>query len=151
MKENHTIREYNKADKATVLNLLRLNTPRYFSPEEEHDLIYYLEHEIDRYFLLEMNHKVVGCGGINFSENNTLGKISWDFFHPDFQGKGLGTLLLKHRIDLLQNTKGITKIIVRTSQHTHLFYEKGGFVLTEIVKNYWAEGYDLYTMEYLSL
>ena len=42
----------------------------------------------------------------------------------------------------------IEKIIVRTSQHTHLFYEKQGFVLRETIANYWSEGFDLYFMEY---
>ena len=32
------IREYEPADKEAVMELLRLNTPRYFAPEEAADL-----------------------------------------------------------------------------------------------------------------
>ena len=36
------IRTYQPEDKHHVLHLLRLNTPNYFAPEEETDLIFYL-------------------------------------------------------------------------------------------------------------
>ena len=94
------------------------------------------------------DQKIVGCGGINFTNNNTIGKISWDIFHPDDQGKSLGTKLLKYRIDKLNSMDGIHKITVRTSQAAYKFYEKQGFELFEIKKDYWAEGFDMYNMEY---
>ena len=68
--------------------------------------------------------------------------------HPDYQGKSLGTKLLKHRIDKLNSIDGIQKITVRTSQVAYKFYEKQGFELFEIKKDYWAEGFDMYNMEY---
>jgi len=37
---------------------------------------------------------------------------------------------------------------VRTSQFVYGFYEKHGFELKKVVKNYWAQGFDLYDMEY---
>ena len=42
----------------------------------------------------------------------------------------------------------VGKITVRSSQVAYKFYEKQGFVLNEIKKNYWAEGFDMYSMEY---
>jgi ribosomal-protein-alanine N-acetyltransferase len=147
MKDQVFIREYKVQDKECVLNLLRLNTPKYFSPEEEKDLIYYLNCEIEYYFILEVKNKIVGCGGINFSEDKTIGKISWDILDPNFQRQGLGSLLLNHRITLLKNDKEIKKIIVRTSQFVYKFYEKSGFKLLEKVTDFWAKGFDLYYME----
>lgn len=148
MKEEALIRAYKPGDKQAVLHLLKLNTPAYFAPEEKEGLIYYLDHEIEQYFVVEINKEVVGCGGINFANNRTVGKISWDMMHPDYHGKGLGSMLLDHRIDILKRTIGIEKITVRTSQLVYRFYEKSGFVLIEKVKDYWAEGFDLYSMEY---
>ena len=142
------IRDYKKQDEEIVLNLLRLNTPAYFSPAEEKDLIYYLNNEIERYFVMELNNELIGCGGINFSEDKTLGKISWDILHPDHQGKGFGTLLLDHRITELNKIDSVKKITVRTSQLAYKFYKKSGFKLVETVKDYWANGFDLYLMEY---
>lgn len=143
-----TIREYNKADKAILLDLLRLNTPQYFSPEEEADLVHYLDHEIDHYYVLEYDGKLVGCGGINRVDEGATGRISWDILHPDYQGKGLGSVLLNHRVQRLKEMPGVKTITVRTSQLVYKFYEKNGFALEEVVKDYWAPGYDLYRMVY---
>jgi len=60
----------------------------------------------------------------------------------------LGTKLLNYRIDKLNSFESIQKITVRTSQVAYKFYEKQGFKLFEIKKDYWAEGFDLYNMEY---
>ncbi|MGY5252285.1 GNAT family N-acetyltransferase [Sphingobacterium spiritivorum] len=143
-----TIREFEADDHAQIIGLLRLNTPEYFSSEEEADLIHYLQHEIDHYYVVESDGVIIGCGGINFAEDKTVGKISWDILHPDFQGQSIGSALLKYRINELQHTYHIQKITVRTSQLVYKFYEKNGFILTKIAKDYWAPGYDLYSMRY---
>ena len=150
MQQNHsiTIREYLPTDKEAVLNLIKWNTPDYFADKEADDFSRYLDKEIEMYYVLLVDRKVVGCGGINFAENKTIGKISWDIIHPDFQGKSLGTKLLKYRIEVLRTIPGIQKITVRTSQVAYKFYEKQGFTLNEIKKDYWAEGFDMYSMEY---
>ncbi len=145
---NSKIREYTKKDKTEVLNLFKLNTPFYFSADEVNDLIFYLENEIEHYFVIEIDNKIVGCGGINLPDNKTNAKISWDIFHPDFQGKKLGSKLLKFRIDKLNKIDTVKKITVRTSQLVYKFYEKHGFELFEIVENFWADGFHLYNMEY---
>lgn len=143
-----TIRAYEPKDEREVINLLKLNTPEYFAIDEEEDLKQYLERERELYYVLLYDGKIVGCGGINFADDNTTGKISWDIFHPEYQGKSLGTKLLRHRIEKLQSIDGIQKITVRTSQVAYKFYEKQGFALVEIIKDYWSDGFDLYNMEY---
>lgn len=148
MNNNINIRKYNKKDKYEVLDLVHLNTPQYFASEEATDFDYYLENEIELYYVLESENKIVGCGGINFEENKTIAKISWDVFHPDYQGKSLGTQLLKHRIKELESVESIQKVTVRTSQMAYRFYEKQGFTLLEMRKDYWAKGFDMYNMEY---
>lgn len=140
------IRTYNTSDKVRVIELFRLNTPAYFSPNEEKDLVFYLENELEAYYLLEHENVVVGCGGINFSDNKERAIISWDFIHPDMQGKGFGTALLRYRIEQIKNIHSVKIITVRTSQMAFKFYEKSGFVLKEIVKDYWDKGFDLYRM-----
>lgn len=143
-----TIREYQPTDKNAVIDLIRRNTPAYFAPEEETDFSNYLDNERELYFVLSLNKEIVGCGGINFTEDKTCGKISWDIIHPQHQGKSLGAQLLKYRIEKLKSIEGIQKITVRTSQLVYKFYEKQGFTLKEIKKDYWAKGFDMYNMEY---
>ncbi|MEO6902252.1 MAG: GNAT family N-acetyltransferase [Bacteroidia bacterium] len=149
MKDNILIREYKKEDKDSVLNLFKLNTPEYFSEEEQKELIFYLENEIEYYFVIENNNLIVGSGGINFSGKPAIGKISWDMIHPDFQGKSLGSFLLNYRIEKMKKMEALEKIIVRTSQLVYKFYEKQGFQLLEVVEDYWAKGFHLYQMEYV--
>ena len=143
-----TIREYQPTDKNAVIDLIRQNTPAYFAQEEEADFSNYLDSERELYFVLLFNNEIVGCGGINFTEDKTCGKISWDIIHPQHQGKSLGTQLLKYRIEKLKSVGSIRKITVRTSQLVYKFYENQGFTLKEIKKDYWAKGFDMYNMEY---
>ena len=143
-----TIREYQPTDKNAVIDLIRQNTPAYFAQEEEADFSNYLDSERELYFVLLFNNEIVGCGGINFTEDKTCGKISWDIIHPQHQGKSLGTQLLKYRIEKLKSVGSIRKITVRTSQLVYKFYEKQGFTLKEIKKDYWAKGFVMYNMEY---
>lgn len=142
------IREYTSGDKPTLIEILKLNIPKYFAESEVDDLELYLENEVEKYFVVEIQGKIVGAGGINFNYYNKEGRISWDFIHPEFQGKGIGEKLLNHRIELLKSMEGIEKITVRTSQSAHKFYEKNGFQLQNIIKDFWTKGFDLYRMKY---
>ena len=141
------IRHYKPEDKLFLLNLINLNTPKYFAVNEKVDFEHYLENERELYFVLIVETEIVGCGGINFEEEESIGIISWDMIHPEFHGKGLGKQLLDYRLSELNSKKSIKKIIVRTSQLTYRFYEKAGFKVVEIIPDYWAEGFDLYAME----
>lgn len=142
------IREYEPTDKEGVMVLIRLNTPGFFAPEEEADFKKYLEEERELYYVVLWDGQIVGCGGINFANNKRTGKISWDIIHPDYQGRALGTRFLRYRIKLLSAMNSIEEITVRTSQVAYRFYEKHGFILNEVVKDYWAEGLDMYNIEY---
>lgn len=148
IKNSPTIRPFISSDFNSVMELIRLNTPTYFSVEEEKELADYLKNVIEDYFVMELNHQVIGAGGINYSEDKKKGIISWDMIHPEFQRKSLGKMLLEYRISILKAIDSIEKISVRTSQLTYPFYEKSGFELIKIKKDYWAKGFDLYEMKY---
>lgn len=142
------IREYTAEDKVRLLELLQLNTPQYFAANEVQDFSSYLDTEVEGYYVLLYDDLIVGCGGINFEANKTIGIISWDVLHPAYQGKYLGTQLLKYRIEQLQSIISIQQIKVRTSQVAYVFYQKNGFELLSIAKDYWADGFDKYEMVY---
>jgi N-acetylglutamate synthase-like GNAT family acetyltransferase len=141
------ITSYSPIEKQEVLEILHENTPHYFTEEEVGDLIHYLDFEIEDYFVVKFEGKIIGSGGINYKENGTVGIISWDLISSKFQGMGIGSLLLSYRLDILQSKSRINKIIVRTTQLVYPFYEKHGFELIKTEKNYWGKGFDLYHME----
>ena len=141
------IRAYQHTDQEVIIELLRHNTPKYFSPNEEKDLVYYLNHHAQNYYVIEVNHLMVGCGGFNLTDNKETAKISWDIIHPQHQGKGLGSDLTKFRIRKIKEIKTVKTVSVRTSQIVYKFYEKFGLQTKEIVKDFWDVGFDLYRMD----
>jgi len=141
------IREFQKSDREHVIDLLRLNTPEYFSPSEEKDLIYYFDYHADHYYVAEDDDKIIGAAGFNLSADRKTGSLSWDIIHPDSQGKGVGSELTRFRIRQIKEIATVQTLAVRTSQLAFKFYEKFGLVLRETVKDYWDIGYDLYQMD----
>ena len=141
------IKAYQNANKARLLELLALNTPQYFAPEEAADFAYYLDNEVDDYYVVLEGDSIIACGGINYFREQNKAHISWDMVHPDYQGKGIGKLLLQHRLSLLHKEPGIEKIIVNTSQFAEQFYARQGFNTLSDEKVYWAEGIHLLHME----
>jgi [ribosomal protein S18]-alanine N-acetyltransferase len=142
-----TIRKYTDNDHLSILELLRLNTPAYFAPDEEEDLLYYLDGHSDNFYVIEVANEVVCCGGFNIKDDPAFCWISWDIVHPDFQGKGYGTELMKFRIEKIKEIPGVTILSVRTSQLTDQFYARFGMKVREIVKDYWAPGFDMVRMD----
>ena len=142
------IRAYHPSDKAILTDILQQLVPTYFAENEINDFENYLDHEVEQYFVVEVNREIVGAGGINFEDNYRIGKISWDFIAPEHHDKGIGQLLLNHRISILKLMGNIDEVVVRTSQLSYTFYEKNGFVIQKTIKNYWAPGFDLYLMKY---
>ncbi|RTY89122.1 GNAT family N-acetyltransferase [Flavobacterium sp. GT3R68] len=141
------IREYKPSDKSRIMELLKLNTPEYFAPAEEQDLMDYLNNHLENYYVVEENGFIVGCGGFNRSDDPEIVRISWDIINPESQGKGVGTALTKFRIQKIKELKNIKAIVVRTTQLVYPFYEKLGFKLKSVEKDYWAPGFDLYYMD----
>jgi [ribosomal protein S18]-alanine N-acetyltransferase len=142
------IREYNKGDNEQLISLLRLNTPVYFASSEVQDYVFFLDNFIQNYFVAEMYSIILGAGGFNFKAGNPeVAHISWDFVHPDYHGKGIGSRLLNHRLEVIRAIPGVEVISVRTSQLAFQFYLKAGFVTKETIPGFWAKGLDLVKME----
>ncbi len=142
------IRKYVPSDFLAVLTLIQLNSPKYFHPSEEKDLIKYLKLDLEEYYVVEIAGQLVGAGGINFGfSNGETARISWDLIHPDWQGKGIGSGLTLFRINEIKKNSKVIKIEVRTSQLVYAFYQKLGFELVESIDDYWGKGLHLYRME----
>lgn len=141
------IRKHQESDRPAIMKIMQLNTPEYFSPNEEKDLIYYLDEHAGNYFVAEEDGVILGCAGFNISQDGRIGGLSWDFVHPSAQGKGIGSALTIYRLEEIRKIETVQVFSVRTSQMAYPFYKKFGLVVKEIVKDYWDVGYDLYHME----
>ena len=140
------IRYYCTKDREELIELMQLNIPHYFALSELEDFITYLDKNVEDYFVVEDSAKIIACGGINYFPYQRQARFSWDVVHPDQHGKGIGKKLARHRMDHIRQKTGIDLAVVRTSQMAYGFYQKMGFELKKIEKNYWEEGFDLYLM-----
>jgi N-acetylglutamate synthase-like GNAT family acetyltransferase len=144
------IRKYSNSDKPKLIELLRKNTPEYFDSSEEKDFENYLDNEVEDYFVYEVNSEIIGAGGINYFTEQKLARISWDMIDPNSQGKGIGKKLTQYRISHINENPKIELIIVRTTQLVYKFYEKMGFELEKVEKDFWAKNFDLYQMQMMN-
>lgn len=143
------IRLYQTTDKQELLDILQVNVPTYFAQTEVDHLSEYLEQHIDLYFVAVDNDRIIGAAGVNRNYETASAALSWGYLHPDYHRKGIGSLLLKHRLEILIQDTKIKTIQVRTSQVVYSFFEKHNFKVIDIQKDYWAPGLDMYVMRYL--
>lgn len=143
-----SIRPYHKRDEQALLNIIQKNVPEFFAAHEVQELQAYLQGHIDQYFVIEDHQTIIGAGGINRYPEEQLASISWDYIDPTYQKKGIGSLLLTHRLTILLNDSSIKRIRVRTSQKAYQFYQRFGFVTHHTQTDFWGEGLDLYEMFY---
>ena len=82
------IRPFKPHDKEILVDIFKLNTPKYFAPKEVDDFIEYLEYYSDTYLTIEHDGKITGGTGYYVRESGKSGRITWIFFHPDYAGQG---------------------------------------------------------------
>ncbi|WP_299898627.1 GNAT family N-acetyltransferase [uncultured Aquimarina sp.] len=141
------IRPYTSNDKKELVEVLILNTPKYFDRKEIQDFKKYLAVYESTYFTITSGNKIIGGVGCNYLEKRRVGEITWIFFHPEFAGKGFGNKAVTHCLSILKSNSEIQKVTVRTSQLAYGFFEKFGFITKKTAKDYWGLGLDLYEME----
>lgn len=144
------IRPYKTTDNDALTRVFLLNTPKYFAQHELDEFLDYLKtSHANTYFVVEQNNQIIGGVGYEIRKSDASGRINWIFLHPEFQNSGIGKEVTDQIIQLLKTDKTINKLIVRTSQFAHAFFEKLSYKTILIEKDHWAPGLDLYLMEQL--
>ena len=142
------IKPYNNFDKKGLLEIFLLSVPEYFDIKELDLFDSYLDKFHDTYFtFFSDSNEIIGGIGYLIHAEISEAHITWIFVHPKYFNKNVGRLGVLKCIEIFNYHKEIQKLVVRTSQHANLFFEKFGYELTRIEKNYWGEGLDLYYME----
>lgn len=129
-----------------IKNIFFLNVPKYFVEEEWNDFTEYLKLHNTTYFLAKNKNRVIGCGGYHKS-NDTTARLSWDFIHPDFKGKGIGRKIISHCLEEIDKDANIHDIEVWTSQLAYQFYAKFGLKTYHVEEHYWGKDLHLYKMK----
>ena len=141
------IRKAQKQDFKLLSKIFLLNVPKYFDKKELDDFKkYFNSKNLESYFIIESQGKVIGGGGYAY-ENIKTARICWLFVDPNYHGFGFGKKLVNHCIKILENDRKLNVIEVETSNLTYKFYEKLNFKVEHIKKDYWPNNDDLYFMK----
>ena len=126
--------------------IFKTNEPEFFAKKEKLLFKNYLIKNNIEYYLLFKKNILIASGGFGLNIKTKNIDLTWGMTHCKFQKKGFGTKLLDFRISKINKKFPNKNITLNTSQKTFKFYEKFGFELQKITKNYYYDGLDRYDM-----
>lgn len=162
--ENTLIRLYNQKDKLACQAIFESNCPKYFDHTEREMFLKWLDHqadssidyksptytnsETDAYFVLELPVEgVIACAGFYILKEEKEARLAWGMIHSEHHQMGFGTMLYKHRRNIIKQNWPQHRITLGTSQHTFAFYQKMGMKVLAVIKSGYGESLDRYDME----
>ena len=142
------ISKYKESDFEGCMNVFDSNMPRYFAEWERDDYATYLLNHASKepYFVCKSDDRVIGCGG--YFIDGDCADLSWGMVLNNSHGQGIGTALMKHRLEHLRQRTDKMHVRIDTSQHTQGFYEQLGFKVVRTITNGYTEGLHKVFMEY---
>ena len=150
------IRDYTTSDRNDCIELFKSNIPDFFDPSELLQFETWLDKAIKNehpenlvfYFVLENSGRIMGCGGFYLNLERMQAGMIWGMVSHAYHGNGFGKRLLEFRIQKIRSLSPKATIMLDTSQHSYPFFEKLGFKLTTITKDFYGNGLDRYDMTY---
>lgn len=123
----NTLRDANIDDVGGILQLLR--------PLEEQGILVrrsreLLEREIERFIVLEHDHRIVGCAALYPFPDEAAAELACLAVDAQYRAHGYGEQILKHITAVAQN-QGFKKLFVLTTRTAHWFLERG-FVASDV-------------------
>ncbi len=129
------------------MSLFNTNVPSFFATSEEKLFKKYLASpNINYYILFDQYTRLVGCGGYEYEIESKQMTLTWGMIDSRFHNNGYGRYLTDYRIEKIRTEYPELNIVLNTSQHTFKFYQKFGFRITKITKDYYWLGLDRYDM-----
>jgi len=89
-----------------------------------------LEQEIDRFVVLEHDHRIVGCAALYPFPDEDAAELAALAVEKQNRDRGYGEAILKHMIAVAKS-QGIKKLFVLTTRTAHWFIERG-FVESDV-------------------
>ena len=123
----NTLRDASIEDVGGILKLLR--------PLEEEGILVrrnreLLEQEIDRFVVLEHDHRIVGCAALYPFPDEDAAELAALAVEKQNRDRGYGEAILSHMIAVAKS-QGIKKLFVLTTRTAHWFIERG-FVESDV-------------------
>ncbi|OPZ78715.1 MAG: ribosomal-protein-alanine N-acetyltransferase [Alphaproteobacteria bacterium ADurb.Bin438] len=124
-----------------------LSSTNFFRTDEIEVAVSLLDPNEYNFVFLEENDKTIGftCYGLIPCTLHSF-DLYWIAVHQDYQGKGYGKILLQETEKLVEEAKGKNVYIETSSQPLYLstrkFYEKQGYVLEAVIKEFYNDNDD---------
>jgi amino-acid N-acetyltransferase len=83
-----------------------------------------LEQEIDRFFVAELDGRIIGCVALYPFPETLAGEMACLVVHPDFRDGGRGESLMNAVADAAR-AQGLERLFVLTTRTAHWFIERG--------------------------
>ena len=134
--------------KTDCLAVFKSNIPKYFAEHELEEFTTWLDTgQVDTYYVVKSEGKIVGCGGIYLDPEKNKAGFAWGMIHQDYHKQGFGKAFSEFRIKKIKEMSDLPIYLV-TSQYTYEFYRKLGFEVSTFQKEGFFEGHDKYDMKY---
>lgn len=123
----NTLRDATIDDVGGILQLLQ--------PLEEEGILVrrsreLLEREIDRFVVLEHDHRIIGCAALYPFADEKTAELACLAIQPAYRRHGYGDALL-HHVSSEAKAQGLRKLVVLTTRTAHWFVERG-FTETDV-------------------
>ena len=129
------------------VSIFKTNTPNFFEYSEQKLFEnYLLKKSIKYYVAFNKDNRIVGSGGYAYNNKIKTVDLTWGMVDRNYHKNGFGRRLTEYRIRKITTKYPKSDILLNTSQYTFKFYEKFGFKITKITKDYYALGLDRYDM-----
>jgi ribosomal-protein-alanine N-acetyltransferase len=149
----HRIRSMYCTDINTLITIEQATWP---SDSWSYEIFYkYLNDSLWNCWILESTNantdsSILGYGvQCKLDESNKISCIANICIHPDQRGCGLGGILLRHMIDYARRTgaSSVELQVGTSNKHAYMLYDKHGFRIVQVLKEYYSEGSDAYQMQ----
>jgi hypothetical protein len=136
---NMRCRRYRSGDRHHCASLFDSNIPDSFAPHEREQFLSFLDGGVGTYLVVE-DHvgTVIGCGGIAQKESAVT--LCWGIVGRRYHKRGVGRFLLRVRLAMAASIAGVTEVEMNTSHETAPFFEREGFVTTNVTPDFFRVG-----------
>jgi len=123
----NTLRDASIKDVGGILKLLRPLEEEGIMVRRNREL---LEQEIDRFVVLEHDHRIVGCAALYPFPDEAAAELAGLAVEKQNRDRGYGEAILNHMISVAKS-EGMKKLFVLTTRTAHWFIERG-FVESDV-------------------
>lgn len=138
------IRRYRAADERAVVEAMKSDMPDFFHPSELPWMRSYLKQKGNPNFVICEGGKVLGFGGYAIDAYSNRAYLCWGHLTRVAHGRGLGSVLLLHRLVHLTEAKNRPRYVAMNTIPTVApFFERHGFVRYGEWKDGFRSGFDM--------